>query len=97
MPPTTATSSSFEALWQSVIDQPVQQDDEAADDAELLSAAQLVAWLRRIAGECLADALITEAEHTELQACSDTFERVLGAVPPEALREKLKTLSDTEA
>lgn len=89
MPQNTPQSTSFDDLWQSVIDNPIQDVDHGQGDDEVLAADALVAWLRQIAEACHAGGLITDDEQAELTSCNDTFARVLGAIPPEKFRETL--------
>ena len=94
MPQSKTSEMSFEELWQSVVDHPVQPIETGADEEGIVAADALVAWLRQIADACLADKLISETDHAELQKCSDAYARILGGVPADALRAKLSALGD---
>ena len=92
MPQHDAPASSFEELWQKVVAEPVQRIETGDEDEAVMTVDHLVAWLAGIADGCLADGLIGEAQHAELGAATATYARILGAVPPDKLRDKLKTL-----
>ena len=96
MPQHDARASSFEELWQKVVAEPVQGIEPDEDDTAVLSADNLVAWLERVADDCLADGLIDETGHGQLRAASATYAQILGAVPPDRLSAKLKTLGELD-
>lgn len=92
MPQHDAPASSFEELWQKVVAEPVQRIETGEEDGAVMTAGNLVAWLAGIADGCLAEGLIDEDAHAELGAANATYARILGAIPPDQLRDKLKTL-----
>lgn len=97
MPERAATKPSFEELWQGTIDTPVQRVETGENEEEEVRAADaLVAWLRQLADACRSDGLISEDEHAELRACSDTFERVLSGAAADGFRATLRGLDDPE-
>jgi|GEM_PF-2409634 len=96
MPQHDTTASSFEDLWQKVVAEPVQPIETGEDDEAVMTVENLVAWLQRIADDCLADGLIGEDEHGELVAASETYARILGTVPPDKLAQKLQTLGELD-
>jgi hypothetical protein len=96
MPQHEASAISFEELWQKVVAEPVRHIETGEDEEALLTVDNLVAWLARIADGCLADGLVGEEEHAELIAANETYARILGAVPPDKLAEKLQTLGELE-
>jgi hypothetical protein len=86
-----AAEAQFEALWKIANEAPVEFLD-TGEGEDIDRAAALGAWLEEIADACLAGGLIAEADHAELQKCGKTVTRILGAVPPEALRAQLAAL-----
>jgi hypothetical protein len=96
MPQHDTTASTFEQLWQQVLAEPVQRTQAGEDDAAVMTADNLVAWLEQIADACLADGLIGADAHSELGAANATYARILGTVPPAKLSPKLKSLGALE-
>jgi hypothetical protein len=96
MPQHDAPASSFEELWQKVVAEPVQRIETGEEDGAVLTVDNLVAWLTGIADGCLADGLIGEDEHAELAAANATYARILGAIAPDKLRDKLKSLGELD-
>jgi hypothetical protein len=97
MPQHDAPASSFEELWQKVVAEPVQRIETGEEDEAVLTVDTFVAWLTGIADGCLADGLISADAHAELGAANASYARILGTVPPDQLRAKLKTLGALDA
>ena len=82
---TESDTMSFDDLWKSVQDTPVQQDAAGQAD-EALDAGALTGWLGRIADGCRDGGLVTGADHAELQGAIGVLAERLGKVPPAEFR-----------
>jgi hypothetical protein len=95
MQDSAAAEVRFQALWKAANETPVRYL-ETGEEEKIDTAGAFGAWIREIADACREGELISEADQAELKKCGETVARILGMVPPEALRAQLSALGPAD-
>jgi hypothetical protein len=85
-------TAGFEERWRRATQQPELVSVEGRKVEIDLSPAALLSYLREVAEASYAEGEMGEEEHKSILEGSKEIERVLGAVTPERLQQRLKAL-----